>query len=80
MQGLVLQDLKMAAGAIELGAQRGAYRANEMKLIGECYDKLTNFIRSAEPPAEQTADSTNESETAGEAEVTETASDETSTS
>ncbi len=51
MQGLVLQDLKVAAGAIELGAQRGAYRANEMKIIGDVYDKLTTFIKSAEQPA-----------------------------
>jgi hypothetical protein len=51
MQGLVLQDLKIAAGAIELGAQRGAYRANEMKLVGEAYERILNFIRSAEPAA-----------------------------
>ncbi len=44
-----LQDLKVAAGAIELGAQRGAYRANEMKIIGEVYEKLTAFIKGAEP-------------------------------
>lgn len=52
MQGLVLQDLKVAAGAIELGATRGAFRANEMKIIGDVYEKLTAFIRSAEPAAE----------------------------
>lgn len=52
MQGLVLQDLKVAAGAIELGAQRGAFRANEMKIIGDVYEKLTAFIRSAEPAAD----------------------------
>ena len=66
MQGLVLQDLKVAAGAIELGAQRGAFRANEMKIIGDVYEKLTTFIKSAEPPMEPAAE-----ETAG-AEVTET--------
>lgn len=54
MQGLILQDLKVAAGAIELGAQRGAFRANEMKIIGEVYEKLTAFIRSAEPQPEAT--------------------------
>lgn len=70
MQGLVLQDLKMAAGAIELGATRGAYRANEMKLIGETYERLIAFIRSAEPPAEE----------GGAAEVTETPEDQTASS
>lgn len=69
MQGLVLQDLKVAAGAIELGAQRGAFRANEMKIIGDVYDKLTTFIKSAEPPA-PAADET--AEGGADAEVTET--------
>lgn len=67
MQGLVLQDLKVAAGAIELGAQRGAFRANEMKIIGDVYDKLTTFIKSAEPPA-PAAEETGDAESA---EVTE---------
>ena len=69
MQGLVLQDLKVAAGAIELGAQRGAFRANEMKIIGDVYDKLTTFIKSAEPPAPATDETTEGGEGA---EVTET--------
>lgn len=68
MQGLVLQDLKVAAGAIELGAQRGAFRANEMKIIGDVYEKLTAFIRSAEPAADNTEAPAGEAA----AEVTET--------
>jgi cytochrome c556 len=81
MQGLVLQDLKMAAGAIELGATRGAYRANEMKLIGETYERLTAFIRSAEPPADA-ADAETEASTteANAGEVTETSEDTASAS
>lgn len=72
MQGLVLQDLKVAAGAIELGAQRGAFRANEMKIIGDVYEKLTSFIRSAEPPAENSEVSAESVEGADSAEVTAT--------
>ena len=78
MQGLVLQDLKMAAGAIELGAARGAYRATEMKLIGETYERLTAFIRSAEPPAEAPAEGAADEGVA--AEVTETPEDQTASS
>lgn len=66
MQGLVLQDLKIAAGAIELGAARGAYRANEMKLVGEAYERILNFIKSAEPAPSA------EGEAAAPAGVTET--------
>lgn len=52
MQGLVLQDLKVAAGAIELASQRGAYRPSEFKVIGDVYEKLIAFIKAAEPAAE----------------------------
>jgi hypothetical protein len=52
MQGLTLEDLKVAAGAIELGAQRGAYRANEFKVIGEIWEKLSGFIKAAVAEAE----------------------------
>jgi hypothetical protein len=36
--GLTLQDLKVLAGATELGAQRGAFRAGEMEIIGATYN------------------------------------------
>lgn len=49
MQGLVLQDLKVAAGAIEIASQRGAFRPSEFKVIGDVYEKLIAFIKSAEP-------------------------------
>lgn len=68
MQGLVLQDLKVAAGAIELASQRGAYRPAEFKVIGDVYEKLIAFIKSAEPAAEAGA----AGEQAAEAAVTET--------
>lgn len=68
MQGLVLQDLKVAAGAIELASQRGAYRPNEFKVIGDVYEKLIAFIKSAEPAADTGASGGEQPETA----VTET--------
>lgn len=52
MQGLTLQDLKVAAGSIELASQRGAYRPGEFKVIGDVYEKLIAFIKSAEPTEE----------------------------
>jgi hypothetical protein len=56
--GLTLQDLKVLAGAIELGAQRGGYRAPEMEIIGATYNKLAAFLKANEPaqPAEETAE------------------------
>ncbi len=56
--GLTLQDLKVLAGAVELGAQRGGYRAPEMEIIGATYNKLAAFLKANEPqqPAEETAE------------------------
>lgn len=51
--GLSLQDLKIAAGAIEIGSQRGAFRPGEFKLIGDVYEKIVAFVKAAEPPAEE---------------------------
>jgi hypothetical protein len=57
---LTLQDLRVLAGSVELGAQRGAFRAGEMEVIGNTYNKLALFLKSNEPqaPAEAPADST----------------------
>lgn len=49
MSALSLQDLKIAAGAIELGSQRGAFRPAEFKVIGEVYEKIVAFVKAAEP-------------------------------
>jgi hypothetical protein len=62
---LNLQDLRVLAGAVELGATRGAYRANEMEIVGAMYNKLALFLK-ANTPAEQPA------EAGVPAEVTET--------
>lgn len=53
--GLTLQDMKILAGAVELAAQRGGYRAAEMEIIGATYNKLSAFLKANEPapaPAE----------------------------
>jgi len=49
---LSLQDLRVLAGAVEIGASRGAYRANEMEIVGAMYNKLTLFLK-ANTPAEE---------------------------
>lgn len=53
MSGLSLQDLKVAAGAIEIGSQRGAFRPAEFKIIGEVYEKIVAFVKAAEPAKEE---------------------------
>jgi hypothetical protein len=66
--GLTLQDMKIVAGAIELAAQRGGYRAGEMEIIGATYNKLAAFLKANEPApaeAEGTADSAEVTDGAG---------------
>ncbi len=54
--GLTLQDLRVLAGAVELGAQRGAFRAGEMEVVGATYNKLALFLKANEPAPETPAD------------------------
>ena len=68
--GLTLQDLRVLAGSIELGAQRGAYRAQEMEVIGATYSKLAKFLEANAPKEE--APASNEGAPTG-IEVTDTA-------
>jgi hypothetical protein len=55
--GLTLQDLRILAGSVELGAQRGAFRASEMEIIGATYNKLAEFLKATTPaPTEAAAE------------------------
>jgi hypothetical protein len=69
---LTLQDLRVLAGSVELGAQRGAFRAGEMEVIGSTYNKLALFLKANDPqtPAETAPAETAPAETESE-EVTE---------
>lgn len=42
---LTLNDLANIANLIEVSVQRGAFRANEVKAVGEVYENLTKFIQ-----------------------------------
>lgn len=65
---LNLQDLRVLAGAVEIGATRGAYRANEMEIVGAMYNKLALFLKANTPAEEAQAPAEN----GAPAEVTET--------
>ena len=44
--GLTLQDLIVVAQIIQLGSQRGAWRAEELTTVGGLYTKLIAFLDS----------------------------------
>jgi hypothetical protein len=46
---ITVQDLAGLQNVIEAACQRGAFRANEMKAVGELYDRLAAFLKAIQP-------------------------------
>ena len=55
-QPLTVQDLVTLKSAIELGTQRGAWRANELTAVGTVYERLSLFVASLLPKEEPKVD------------------------
>lgn len=53
-------DLVNMASIIEICAQRGAFKANELKLVGTLHDKLSNFIQKMQETQKAEAESAEE--------------------
>jgi hypothetical protein len=64
---ITIADLDMIKNIIDLASTRGAFRAAEMKQVGEVYDKLTAFLAAvvaqaqAQEPQDQEPADTSES-------------------
>jgi hypothetical protein len=43
---ITIADLNLLKNIIDLASTRGAFRASEMKQIGEVYDKLNAFLEA----------------------------------
>jgi hypothetical protein len=43
---ITVADLNLLKNIIDLASTRGAFRAGEMKEIGEVYDKLSQFLEA----------------------------------
>ena len=44
VESITLRDLDQIAQIIDLGAQLGAFKGNEMTVVGSLYDKLAMFL------------------------------------
>lgn len=44
---LSVADLKMMARIIQVGSQRGSFKAEEMVTVGGLYEKIIGFLRAA---------------------------------
>lgn len=49
---LSITDLAAIRNIIDVAANRGAFRAAEMRTVGEVYDRLTGFLESVVQQAE----------------------------
>ena len=49
---LSITDLAVLKNIIDLACTRGAFRAQEMKAVGEVYEKLTTFLDTVIKQAE----------------------------
>ena len=43
---ITIADLNLLKDIVDLASTRGAFRAAEMKEIGEVYDRLTSFLEA----------------------------------
>jgi len=49
--GLSVDDLMNALRVINTATERGAFKANELSLVGQVYDKFATFVRAAQEEA-----------------------------
>ena len=62
-----VQDLMVLRSCMQVAAQRGAFRAEEMQNVGRAFDKLDAFLKFVEkPPAPTPADAPVGNEDAGQ--------------
>jgi len=50
---LSITDLAVLKNVIDIACTRGAFKAAEMKVVGEVYDKLSVFLETVIKQAEQ---------------------------
>ena len=52
---LTIQDLASIHSVIDAACSRGAFKAGEMKQVGEIYEKLTAFLKAVQAQADAAA-------------------------
>jgi hypothetical protein len=62
--GLSINDLAGLRQIIAVAAQRGAFKAEEMEIVGQHYNRLNAFLQSVAPQTE--TEETTEEETSSE--------------
>ena len=52
---LAISDLIMLQSIVQVACERGAFRAEEMSQIGQCYDRLSTWLTQMQPQPEQSS-------------------------
>jgi hypothetical protein len=63
---LTINDLASLRSVIDLASTRGAFRANELKEVGEIYDRLHQFIEASIATAQAQHESRDNPSTEGQ--------------
>ena len=54
-ENLTIADLQPIVNIIDTATQRGAFRANELKVVGSAYEKTTAFLESVSEAEKEAA-------------------------
>ena len=57
---LTINDLNLMANIINVCSKRGAFNANELKVTGELFEKLSLFLQAVKQSSESKLDTVNE--------------------
>ena len=63
---LAVSDLVMLQSIVQVACERGAFRAEEMTQIGQCYDRLSTWLTQMQPGDQSTADTQQPNQNQGE--------------
>jgi hypothetical protein len=63
---LAVSDLIMLQSIVQVACERGAFRAEEMTQIGQCYDRLSVWLTQMQPGDQSTADTQQPNQNQGE--------------
>ena len=63
---ITIQDIGICKQAIEVAATRGAFKAEEMAIVGSTYNKVSAWLNQMQPAVDDDAESTDSEETSSD--------------
>lgn len=63
---ITLQDVAICKQAIEVAATRGAFKADEMAVVGVTYNKVSAWLNQMQPAVDDDAETTDSEETSSD--------------